>query len=110
MQSLISKFGYRNAMISLGVGYLVLGLLVLPFIKPRIPTPARNSPDAIRSRKIDRNFLKHTPFYAFTGAILLTSLSNFVPSVWIPSFAADLNLSRETGTILVAVMSGSSSP
>lgn len=95
-------------------------------IKERIPLPPRNSPDAVKARKIsefttrsfhafslshqtastDYGFLKRSTFYAFSGAIFFTSLGNFIPSLWLPSFAADLNLSTSDGTLLVAIMNG----
>lgn len=106
MQGLIRRFGYRAAMVSLvrlvpssrlqrtdesgaqGIGYGLIGLVALAFIKPRIPVPKYGSADAKIARKIDPVFLKRSTFYAFTGTILISSLGNFIPSVWIPSALA----------------------
>ena len=79
------------------------------------------------ARKVDPVFLKRSTFYAFTGTILISSLGNFIPSVWIPStlllflssfctndalpgYAIDLGLPESTGTRLIALMNGSSAP
>lgn len=80
MQSLLHRFGYRDSMISIAIGYLLIGGIALSQIKPRIPLPKRH---INANRKLDKSFLYRSPFWAFTFAILLTSLGNFIPSVWI---------------------------
>ena len=83
-----------------------MGGIALAFIKPRVPI-ATSGGDSIRhtSRRargatglltrwkdtllgrgsISLVFLQRTTFYAFVGNILLSSLSNFLPAVYIPS-------------------------
>lgn len=84
MEGLITRFGYRMAMVSLAIGFGVLGAGALSLIKPRIPVPQKGSPEARLARRIDRRFLQRSTLYAFTGAILFNSLGGFIPSVWIP--------------------------
>ncbi|KAM0751416.1 putative monocarboxylic acid transporter [Meredithblackwellia eburnea MCA 4105] len=107
---LTKKFGYKAATVALGIGFGILAALALLPIKPRIPLPKKGSQDAKQSRRLDYSFLKQSPFFAFSGAILLSSLGNFVPSVWVPSFALDLNLTQTDGTVLVSVMNAASVP
>jgi hypothetical protein len=84
LNALIQRFGYRAALISLGVGFSIIGLTTLPFMKNRIPLPPRRSAAMRQRRYVSGAFLKRTPFYAFGGCILLTSLGNFVPPLFIP--------------------------
>ncbi|KAL8287384.1 hypothetical protein RQP46_003836 [Phenoliferia psychrophenolica] len=86
MQGLLNGFGYRAAMISLGIGYGAIGMAAMMFIKPRVPLPLKGSHSEGRhAHKLDTSFLRHSPLYAFSACILLTSLGNFIPSVWVPT-------------------------
>lgn len=83
-----------------------MGAVAVFFIRERIPV-ARRAPGSSQSapkRSIPLTFLKSSPFWAFTGAMLLTSLGNFVPSIYLPSYAVDLGLSTLSGTLLVSMM------
>jgi MFS family permease len=85
MTALLNRFGYKASMVALGVGFAILGLLAIPFIKRRIPVPKSNKA-ALHGRKpVNRSFLRRSPFYCFIGSIFFSSLSSFLPSVWIPS-------------------------
>lgn len=102
MRSLLDKFGYRAGIISLvrfflldhwsalklfyqAVGFGILGATSLMFIKPRIPVARSRRDDLIPNRRrMDTSFIRHSPFYAFAGAILLTSLGNFIPLIYLP--------------------------
>lgn len=104
LQGLITRLGYRWGLLALvspghltssstplkhafklqGIGYGVIGLAALPFIKPRIPLPPRNSAAAIRARQVDPKLFRRSTLYSFAGCILLSSLGNFVPSVFVP--------------------------
>jgi MFS family permease len=125
LNALIQRFGYRAALVSLGVGFSIIGLATLPFMKNRIPLPPRRSAAMRQRRYVSAAFLKRTPFYAFGGCILLTSLGNFVPPLFIPcrwtlraaglisslaAYAQDLGYSGSQGTMLVAVMNGECGP
>lgn len=82
IQLLLHRFTYRTTLISFGLVYFLIGLACISQIKPRIPVSKKQS-TANSSRKLDRKFLKRSPFYAFMFCVLLTSLGNFIPSVWI---------------------------
>jgi hypothetical protein len=83
-----------------------MGGIALAFIKPRVPIAATGSNSTRHTSRRARNatglltrwkdtllgrgsvnlvFLQRTTFYAFVGNILLSSLSNFLPAVYIPS-------------------------
>lgn len=118
VQALLRAFGYKLAMISLvrphsvspsqrnltsvntsqGLGFFAIGAVAIIPVKPRVPTGrARTAQGALepseRSHprpKANWSFLRRNTFYAFGGSILLTSLGNFLPTVWIPSESCGL--------------------
>jgi predicted MFS family arabinose efflux permease len=85
-----------------GLGYGIIGLIAILLIRERIPVPKRTNTGP--RRKIPLGFAKRNTFWWFAATILLTSLGNFLPSVYLPSFAADIGLSSNTGTLLVSIM------
>jgi MFS family permease len=86
---LIGRFGYKAAMISLGIGYGVLCSIALIPIQRRLPLPRRRAgaigDEAIRRPKATLEFLRHRLVWIGCGVIMLSSLGNFVPSLWLPS-------------------------
>ncbi|WWC88807.1 uncharacterized protein L201_003720 [Kwoniella dendrophila CBS 6074] len=113
MQGLLNKFGYKAAMISLGLGYILTGLIALIFINRRIPLLSSkrytNAATPIRSRsnRTDWSFLKRKTLYLGILVIGVPSLGNFVPSLWLPSYADDLGLHNPNGVALVAILNAS---
>lgn len=83
IQALIARFGYKAALVSVAIGFALLGGVSLVWIRPRIPIP-KDSRERAQARRIDTGFLKKSTFYAFVGSTLFSSLGNFIPSVWIP--------------------------
>jgi len=109
IEALLRRYSYKAAVLSLAIGYGVIGSIALFFVRERIPVPKRlrNAPPAPR-RKIPTTFLKRNTFYCFTGTILLTSLGNFLPSIFTVSFGSVLGYSSRQGTLVVAVMNAAS--
>ncbi|KAJ9122473.1 hypothetical protein QFC22_001900 [Naganishia vaughanmartiniae] len=118
VQALLRGFGYKAAMISLGLGFFAIGAIAIIPVKPRVPIGrARSDLDALSTTsrshlrpKVDWSFLRRNTFYAFGGSILLSSLGNFLPTVWIPTFAADLGVDKPDGTTLLAILNAASVP
>lgn len=124
MQGLLTKFSYKAAVISLvcmnllqimrhwltnplqALGYGLFGLFAVYFIRERIPVRRNRQAyeGADMPRRIPYTFLKRNTFYAFVLSILFTSLGNFLPSIYLPSYATDLGLSQSNGTLLVVMM------
>ncbi len=84
VSGLLSKFGYKPAMISLGLGFLVLNGTALMFIKRRVPLALGNEESARRRIRIDWSFAGRRTFAVGCLVILGTGLGNFVPSLWLP--------------------------
>ncbi|WVQ65916.1 uncharacterized protein L199_004094 [Kwoniella botswanensis] len=105
MQALLERFSYKAAMIALGLGYLVTGSIALIPIKRRIPLSRYDQDGISRIRpRIDWSFGKRKALWLGMMVIGVTSLGNFVPSLWLPSYADDLGLHSPNGTALVAIL------
>ncbi|WWC85637.1 uncharacterized protein L201_000503 [Kwoniella dendrophila CBS 6074] len=110
VQSLLNKFGYKASMISLGLGYLITGGISLIPIKRRIPLSRIDQQGTISrvKPKVDWNFLKRKYLWLAVATVGITSLGNFIPSLWLPSYADDLGLKNPNGTALVALLNAAS--
>ncbi|KAI5477336.1 hypothetical protein MNV49_006478 [Pseudohyphozyma bogoriensis] len=110
IQALLDRFGYKTTMIALSLNYFIVGSLALINIKTRLPLPPRGSSAARQARRVNTSFVRHPAMWSFTGAILLSSCGNFIPSIWIPTYALDLSLSTKDGTLLLSLMNAASVP
>lgn len=99
MTGLLNRFGYKTAMICMGIGFLFVGSLALWPIRRRVPLPTarKNGLDGAGAgaehsrphrRQIDWSFAKKKTMVAGVMTIMLTSCGNFIPSVWLPSRSA----------------------
>lgn len=108
VSALLSRFGYKATMISLGLGFFALNAGALCFIRRRIPLgkggARRNRP------KVDYSFLKHPAVWIGMAVIMCTCMGNFIPSLWIPTFADVVHARKPNGTALVAIMNAASVP
>lgn len=84
IDALLKRFGFRPTMIAVGLGWGVLNGTALFFIKRRVPLP-RVRPEHAPRVKIDWSLVFTTAFWCGTSVLLLTSLGNFNPTLWIPS-------------------------
>ncbi|WVQ75326.1 hypothetical protein IAR50_004943 [Cryptococcus sp. DSM 104548] len=113
MSGLLHHLGYKKAMIIMGSVFGVVGILCLCFIRRRVPIASRFHPDSERRRREnapDWSFLKSTQLIVSISTILLTSLGNFIPSLWIPTYANDLHLSKPNGAGLLSILNAASVP
>lgn len=83
VSGLLNRFGYKAAMVSLGLGFGILNAVALFFVKRRVPLPARGTPHAAPA-KFDWGVTKTKAFWLGLAVLLLTSLGNFNPTLWIP--------------------------
>ncbi|WOO76483.1 MFS transporter asaE [Vanrija pseudolonga] len=110
-QALLQGIGYKGTMLTLAGIFAVVDAVALVFIKRRIPVASRGSQRGRRARpslKIDYSFMKKPAVYLFSGFVVFTSLANFIPSLWMPTFAEVVGPTNPSGTSLVAIMYGAS--
>ncbi|ODN74831.1 hypothetical protein, variant 2 [Cryptococcus amylolentus CBS 6039] len=114
MDGLLKGVGYKAAMCSLGIAYAVLGGVALIFIDRRIPISryANNSeePRSSMRQRLNLSFVKRPSFFLGITTILLTSVSSFATTLWLPAFADDLSLTNPSGTVLISILNAASIP
>lgn len=112
--SLLARFGYKATMISIGLAFALLNSIALFFVKRRIPVTSRSKAKSEGRKharpKTDWSFWRHRSIWIGTAIILSTSMGNFLPSLWIPSYAEAIHAKRPNGTALVAIMNAASVP
>ncbi|BEI90037.1 uncharacterized protein CcaverHIS019_0301070 [Cutaneotrichosporon cavernicola] len=101
LDGLLKRFGHKATMISFGVGYAILNSISLIFIRRRVPLGGA----VVRRRpKVEwRHFATWTFACGFL-VILLSSMGNFTPTLWIPTFADKVGAHKPGGVALVAIM------
>jgi len=87
VSGMLGRFGYKATMVSLGLGFLVLGGISLIPIKRRIPyTRGSGRRHGLGARFSGQSkFLFTKPMLVGASIIFLVGLGNFIPSLWIPS-------------------------
>lgn len=78
----------------------------IPFIKERLPVISRKAGQSQPSVPISWDFLHKSAFYAFLIGGAVFALGITLPSIYIPSYAVDIGLSKTVGSTLVTVMNG----
>lgn len=84
IDGLLKRYSYKTTMISIGIGFGIIGLISLIPIRRRIPPTSRSHHSGNRWNAADWSFMKSTALMTGLATILLTSLGNFVPSLWLP--------------------------
>ncbi|KAG8977429.1 hypothetical protein FRC05_001827 [Tulasnella sp. 425] len=102
---LLNRYGQRIAFITLAAIFGGLALPAFVYAKPRLPVAQISAASAV-----DTSFLKNQVFWIFFIANIIQALANFLPGIYLPSFANDLNLSTTSGTLALALMNATSMP
>ncbi|TXT04808.1 hypothetical protein VHUM_04076 [Vanrija humicola] len=108
--ALLKGVGYKATMVTLGAIFGVANGVAIIFIRRRVPLPKRGAP-GVQKRvfpKVDWGFLRRRAVWAMCGWVLVTAMANFLPTLWIPTFAGIVGPTHPSGTSLVALMYGSS--
>ncbi|KAG8855705.1 hypothetical protein FRB96_006749 [Tulasnella sp. 330] len=102
---LLRHTGQRTTFLALAALFFILTVPTIVYGKPR--TPFAQETMQVR---IDTGFLRSSAFWVFFTANAFQAFANFLPGLYIPSFAYDLKLSALAGTLALALMNGSSVP
>ena len=78
---------------------------LLYYMKPRIPLATSMHP-----RKVSLAFLKLLSFWMLQTGNFFQSLGYFLPSVYLASYASDIGLNRQLGTMMIALFNATSIP
>lgn len=100
-------------MIALAISFFVINVIALPFAKRRLPLAARPSGKSERTHtkpKINWSFLRGRAIWVAVVYQIVTSLANFIPLLWIPSYAASIGAKKPDGAAIVAIMNAITIP
>lgn len=105
---LLKAFGYRTTMISVAVAFFVVISACLWFTKRRVPLPTYVAGGRrMRTRPpVDWTFLKRRATWIGFAFMIVHSLANFIPLLWITSFATEVGATHPGGAALVSIVNG----
>ncbi|KAH7339671.1 MFS general substrate transporter [Rhizoctonia solani] len=106
VEKLLISYGLRTTFIALAISYAILLAVSLPFVKGRLPPSSLIIPQ----RHSDWSFLRNPEFLVLFAGNFLQGLGNFVPGIWLPTFASDMHLSVTSGTLVVSLMNAAAVP
>ncbi|KAG8951135.1 hypothetical protein FRC04_006794 [Tulasnella sp. 424] len=98
---LLRRYGHKITFFALAAIFGVLALPTLVYAKPRLPVAQVSTTAAV-----DMSFVKNLVFWVFLISNTIQGFANFLPGIFIPSFANDLKLSTTSGTLALALMNG----
>ncbi|PBK75192.1 MFS general substrate transporter [Armillaria solidipes] len=105
LPNLISRFGTPKTLRILSITVTILLVPSLPFVKPRIPE-SRNRRQTAPPRS--REWIKSPIFWALLATNTVQGFGYFIPIVWLPTFAHEMNLSSTSSSLTVALLNGTS--
>ncbi|KAH8883101.1 MFS monocarboxylate transporter [Thozetella sp. PMI_491] len=99
MQWILSNWGFRTALRTWVVITIVLTTPAVMWLKPRLPDQhAHQGP-----QKVELGFFKSRAFWILQTGNIISSLGYFMPSLYMPSFAAAQGWGAVTGTVAVCL-------
>lgn len=103
-EKLLTSIGYR---LTLRIWAIVMAITLLPavkyLIKGRLPDSQR-----VSRRRMNISFFKNPVFLLFAVTNLLQGMAFFIPSIYLPSYAADLNISPIQSTLVLSFLNAAS--
>ena len=100
IEALLDEYGYRTTPRAIALAMVALTGPLIPLIKSSLPP----SPASAVTRT-DRSIASKPLFLAYCFATLAQGLGFFMPSLFLPSYAASIGLSSRKGAMLLSMMS-----
>jgi MFS family permease len=100
----LERFGSATVVRAWAVGAVLLTAPLLHFVRPRIPHARPGAPSA--TRRLSLRFARYPAFWVHALGNVLQSLGYFLPTAYLPGYAANLGLSGTVATVLLAVLNG----
>jgi MFS family permease len=97
LEALLQKYGHRTTLRGVAVFLFVLTGPLIPLLKGR---PAQQHNVDLRT---DWSFLSSSLFWVYSVSNLLMGLGYFFPSLYLPSYASEIGMSK--GALLLGLMS-----
>ncbi|KIO32645.1 hypothetical protein M407DRAFT_66455, partial [Tulasnella calospora MUT 4182] len=102
---LLRRYGHKITFFIFAAIFGGLSLPAFAYAKPRLPVAQASTTAAV-----DKSFLKSQVFWVFFIANIIQAFANFLPGIYLPSFATELKLSTTSGTLGLALMNATSVP
>ncbi|KAE8166046.1 MFS general substrate transporter [Aspergillus tamarii] len=99
IESVLNRYDYQTTLRACAVALAVLTAPLLPLFRGRLPVA-----ESSKVARTDWSFLKRPLFWFYGLAILIQGLGFFFPSVYLPSYAAAVDIPPMQGALLLAVM------
>ncbi|THX84557.1 MFS general substrate transporter [Aureobasidium pullulans] len=97
----LRNYGFRTALRTWTVVFVVLTTPALFYMKPRLPIRhhANTGP-----QRLELGYLKSKTFWILQGASIIQGLGFFLPSIYLSSFAQKVGFSAVDGTLAIALI------
>ncbi|KZP33374.1 MFS general substrate transporter [Athelia psychrophila] len=103
---LVAVHGASTALRYLSIAIGISLIPCYPFLKGRLPV-ARVQGPAARGAP-DRAWLTSAPFWLLAAVSTMQGFGYFVPILWLPTFASNLDISDSNSSLTLAVLNGAS--
>ncbi|KAI5198608.1 MFS general substrate transporter [Aureobasidium subglaciale] len=103
IEALLHKYGYKTTLRAMAVATIIMTGPLLPSMKGRLPASSSSS-----LAKTDWSFIKRPVFWLYVLSTISQSLGFYLPSLYLPSYAATAGLKPKLGAMLIALMNVSS--
>ncbi|KAI2463242.1 MFS general substrate transporter [Annulohypoxylon bovei var. microspora] len=100
IEYLLHRYGWRTTLRVCAVALALLTAPLIPLLKPRLPTS-----ESAALGRTDWAFLKLPLFWMYGLAILVQGIGFYFPAVFLPSYAASIDIPPVSGALLLALMS-----
>ncbi|KAL0567622.1 hypothetical protein V5O48_014374 [Marasmius crinis-equi] len=105
INALLHRYGRKVTLLSVAVALLVFVVPCFRYLKPRQPVA-----HVVGPRHFDVKSIQLRTFSILCVANLVQAFGNFIPSLYLPAFAADMNMSATSGSLAIALLNGFSAP
>ncbi|KAE8383719.1 MFS general substrate transporter [Aspergillus bertholletiae] len=99
IEALLGRYGYKTTLRACAVAMTILTAPLIPLFKGRLPAS-----ESFAFARTNWSFLKRPLFWVYALSILGQGFGFFFPAVFLPSYAAALNIPSIKGALLLALM------
>ena len=99
INALLKKYGYKTTLRAIAVAMVILTGPLIFALKGRLTHSERST-----MTRTNWSFIRKPLFWVYCSSTLIQGLGFFFPSVYLPSYAADIGLSSTQGALILAVM------
>jgi predicted MFS family arabinose efflux permease len=103
IDALLHKYGYKTTLRAMAVATIIMTGPLLPSMEGRLPASHRSS-----LAKTDWSFTRKPIFWLYILSTMSQSLGFYLPSLYLPSYAATIGMNSKLGAMLIALMNVSS--